>query len=87
MSLTYENIIDADAELFVNHYDEVRGTFGTFNIATAGLSDGGKTGWVAATQTIGAGSYSSGWRYDGPPQLTQVRPGISTVTVNLVAVL
>ena len=42
---------------------------------------------AAKTSTIGAGAYSSGWRYEGPPQLTQVRPGISTVTVNLVAVL
>ena len=42
---------------------------------------------VAKTSTIGAGAYSKGWRYEGPPQLTQVRPGISTVTVNLVAVL
>ena len=42
---------------------------------------------AAKASTIGAGAYSSGWRYEGPPQLTQVRPGISTVTVNLVAVL
>lgn len=42
---------------------------------------------VAKTSTIGAGAYSKGWRYEGPPQLTQVRPGISTVTVSLVAVL
>lgn len=41
----------------------------------------------ASVATIGAGAYSKGWRYEGPPQLTQVRPGISTVTVNLVAVL
>lgn len=42
---------------------------------------------AAKAATIDAGSYSEGWRYEGPPQLTQVRPGISTVTVNLVAVL
>jgi hypothetical protein len=27
------------------------------------------------------------WRYDGPPQITSVRPGISSVTVKLVGVL
>lgn len=42
---------------------------------------------AAKASTIGAGAYSKGWRYEGPPQLTQVRPGISTVTVSLVAVL
>jgi|TARA_B100000085_G_C18504721_1_gene497051 hypothetical protein len=41
----------------------------------------------ASTNTIDAGSYSAGWRYEGPPQLTQVRPGVSTVTVNLIGVL
>lgn len=50
------------------------------------IADSG-TGQKASSKTIGAGAYSSGWRYEGPPQLTQVRPGISTVTVNLVAVL
>lgn len=42
---------------------------------------------LAQAKTIGVGSYSDGWRYEGPPQLTQVRPGISTVTVNLIGVL
>ena len=42
---------------------------------------------LAQAKTIGVGSYSEGWRYEGPPQLTQVRPGISTVTVNLIGVL
>ena len=42
---------------------------------------------LAQAKTIGVGSYSDGWRYEGPPQLTQVRPGVSTVTVNLIGVL
>ena len=42
---------------------------------------------AAKAATIDAGSYSEGWRYEGPPQLTQVRPGISTVTVNLIGVI
>lgn len=88
MSLTYQNILDSEAEDFVNHYDEVFGTLNPFIIATANTTDGAKSGWNGISAgTIGAGSYSSGWRYEGPPQLTQVRPGISTVTVNLIAVL
>ena len=54
--------------------------------ASVPIADSG-IGNKASVATIGAGSYSKGWRYEGPPQLTQVRPGISTVTVNLVAVL
>ena len=42
---------------------------------------------LAQAKTIGVGSYSEGWRYEGPPQLTQVRPRVSTVTVNLIGVL
>ena len=42
---------------------------------------------VAKARTIGVGDYSDGWRYEGPPQLTQVRPGVSTVTVNLIGIL
>ena len=218
MSLTYQNILDHEAEQFVDHYDEVFGTLNPFNISSTGKADGAKAGWngfnipgpfssggyavyvtpaslvegdtfridytgpantrlyvkvsgndisiadfdrlfgnnpattliatadtdangktwvsgnkvakntdtgleimvievftntarlasqlvasvsvpivdttasatqsaAAKVQTIGAGAYSKGWRYEGPPQLTQVRPGISTVTVNLVAVL
>ena len=30
LSLTYANIQDADAELFLDHYDTVQGTFQTF---------------------------------------------------------
>ena len=87
LSLTYENITDANAELFVEHYDEVKGTFERFDIASARINDGAKTGWDGSFETIGAGSSGNVYRYEGPPELTQVRPGISTVTVNLIGVL
>ena len=32
MSLTYANITDADAELFLDHFDEVQGTLNRFNL-------------------------------------------------------
>ena len=86
LSLTYENISDASAELFIDHYDETQGTFATFEVASESTNDGVKTGWEGSNRTIGAGSARNAYRYEGPPELTQVRPGISTVTVNLIGV-
>ena len=81
LSLTYANITDANAELFLNHYDQMNGTFQTFSVYS-----GTKAGWggnESALSAVGAATY----RYEGPPQQVQVRPGISTVTVNLIGVL
>ena len=87
LSLTYENITDANAELFIDHYDETKGTFASFEVASASTADGAKTGWGGTEGAIGAESSGNVYRYEGPPELTQVRPGISTVTVNLIGVL
>lgn len=84
LSLSYANITDANAELFLDHYDEVQGTFKTFDIG--GLEES-RGGWKGNKDAIGAGSHGNNYRYEGPPQVAQVRPGISTVTVNLIGVL
>lgn len=82
LSLSYANITDANAELFLDHFDEVQGTFGTFVI---GLDARG--GWEGNKDAIGAQTHGNNYRYESPPQVAQVRPGISTVTVNLIGVL
>lgn len=82
MSLTYANITDADAELFLDHYDEVKGTFKRFKIRNR--TTGGFEGDRRKLENKDEGVR---YRYEGPPQLTQVREGISTVTVNLIGVL
>ena len=87
MSLSYANITDAEAEQFLDHYDEMKGTFTTFSISEQDLNTKAKTGWEGNPDAIGAESYNNAYRYDGPPQVQQVRPGISTVTVNLIGVL
>jgi hypothetical protein len=84
LSLSYANITDANAELFLDHYDEVQGTFQTFNIGDLEESRGG---WKGNKDALGAGESGNNYRYEGPPQVAQVRPGISTVTVNLIGVL
>tara|TARA_B100001063_G_scaffold241704_1_gene269072 strand:+ start:3942 stop:4322 length:381 start_codon:yes stop_codon:yes gene_type:complete len=83
LSLSYTNITDANAELFLDHYDEMKGTFTTFTVAR----DAGKGGWEGNGDAIGAEGHGNKYRYESAPQLTQVRPGVSTVTVNLIGVI
>ena len=84
LSLTYSNIPDADAELFLDHFHEVQGTFQTFGLGTA---DAARGGWEGNQDALGAQTYGNNYRYEKPPTVAQVRPGISTVTVNLIGVL
>jgi len=81
LSLSYANITDANAELFLDHYDEMKGTFTTFGIDVA------KRGWEGNIDAIGAATHGNAYRYESAPQLTQVRPGVSTVTVSLIGVI
>ena len=82
MSLTYANITDAEAELFLDQFDEVQGTLKRFNLRTQ--TKRGFEGDASKLENRAAGVK---YRYESPPQLTQVRPGVSTVTVNLIGVL
>lgn len=80
MALSYDNISDAQAEQFLTHYNETKGTFSTFTI-----SNTTKAGWSGNAGAIDTGSINR-FRYADPPQVTAVRPGRSSVRVNLVGV-
>lgn len=82
MQLTFDNITDAEADGFVLHYDYVKGSFYTFLLSGSEW----RAGWdgIQSRIELPAGNR---WRYESAPQIQQVRPGISTVTVNLVGVL
>lgn len=82
MSLTYKNITDDQAEEFLDHYHEMKGTYTTFTIQAET-----KAGWSGEGETLGAGEWGNNYRYSGPPQLTQVKNGISNIQVNLIGVL
>jgi hypothetical protein len=82
LSLSYVNVADANAELFLDHYDKMKGTFTTFTFPR-----GAKAGWEGDKDAIGSIAHGNAYRYESPPQVTQVRPGISTVTVNLIGVI
>jgi len=94
LSLTYANIRDVDAEKFLDHYDEVQGTFKTFVLGDVKVNgvDINPTcvGWEGNQIALGAGTLGTpgkDYRYEGPPQVAQVASGRSTVTVNLISVL
>lgn len=88
LSLSYANITDAEAELFLDHFDAVQGTFQTFGLGSFRSGNGAtRGGWEGNGDALGATAQGNRYRYEGPPQVAQVRPGISTVTVNLIGVL
>ena len=86
LSLTYANIPDADAELFVTHYDDRQGTFKTFSASR--LGNDVLDGWDGAGSTIKKNlDDTAKYRYENAPVITQVANGLSTVTVNLIGVV
>ena len=83
LSLSYQNITDADAQLFLTHFDQCQGTFATFSLPANTAT---KRGWVGTQDAMGAGATGNRWRYNEPPKIESVRPGRSSVTVALVGV-
>lgn len=81
LNLSYDNITDSNADLFLAHFDDMKGTFGTFDINTEV-----KAGWSGDTESIDTDG-NNVWRYAEPPQVTAVRPGFSSVRVKLIGVL
>ena len=86
LQLTYQNIADASAKNFIEHFHEMKGTYTRFTIGTKS-----RDGWGSDDNSddkwLGAVEWGSQWRYAQSPQLQSVYPGISTVTVNLIAAL
>lgn len=81
LGLSYENVTDAQAEQFLTHYEEVKGTYNTFTLPANTL-----VGWTGSAASLNTGSINR-WRYEGPPSISNVRPGVSSVQVSLLGVL
>jgi hypothetical protein len=81
LSLGYDNITDANAQAFLDDYASQYGTLRTFTLPTAV-----RNGWGGSGSSIDAPP-GTAWRYESEPQVRNVRPGRSSVTVNLVAVI
>ena len=83
LSLTFANISDQDAADILQHYSSVVGddrvTFGD------NKGFGGMGAKLQGKLEDGTGLLK--YRYDGPPQVTSVYPGISTVTCQFIGYL
>ena len=83
LSLTFANISDQDAADILQHYSSVVGddrvTFGD------NKGFGGMGAKLQGKMEDGTGLLK--YRYDGPPQVTSVYPGISTVTCQFIGYL
>jgi len=82
LELSYDNITDTQAQEFLTHYIDTQGTFIAFNVPAAI-----RTGWTGASNAFDPGSTGALYRYAQAPQVTAVRPGVSTVQVELVGVV
>ena len=85
LALSYNNVSDTKASEFILHYEETKGTYSIFS-----LSPEAKVallvGWEGMPERLGTPA-GVDWRYEKAPQIVAVRPGISTVTVNLIGVI
>lgn len=81
LELSYDNISDANANLFLTHFDEALGSYLTFTIPA-----NVRAGWTGSSSAINV-TGSNAWRYAEAPQITAIRPGISSVRVKLIGVL
>ena len=85
IDLNNSNISDADAEAFLAHYLAQNGTFRAFNfsaVEATAIFGGWKGTPVALLAPAGVE-----WRYGGPPKISSVAPGVSTVSVVLKGVI
>lgn len=85
LQLTYQHVSDTNAELFITHYNDQKGTYNTFSI-TGNSRTALMAGWDGTTTALSPPA-GVDWRYEQPPQIVSVRPGVSTVTVSLVGVI
>jgi hypothetical protein len=85
LSLQYQNISDANTELFLDHFNEMFGTYSTFVLGDS--ISGVRTGWAGNRDALGAGAQGNYWRYAEPPSVDSVKPGISNVSIKLIGVI
>jgi hypothetical protein len=82
LELTYENIADGDVVGFMAHYEDMKGTHGSFDVPASNFG-----GWGANVASPFQEPQNNLYRFADAPQITSVRPGRSTVVVRLVSVI
>ena len=87
LSLSYDNIADEVCQQFFEHYRSVKGTYETFGIPQVASGSAVAQGWGGDANFFNAGPHSQQYRYAGPPEMSSNYPGISSIRLDLVAVL
>lgn len=89
--LTYRNISDNRAKEFFDHFSEMKGIYQSFIFSV--IDAQAKAGWDPLTSPPETKYLSPDlddaaviWRYKEAPQMTNVYPGYSDVTVTLIGV-
>lgn len=78
LELTYQNISDADANLFLTNFDAAKGTFTSFDLPANAVA-----GWSAGASSF-VPQAGLRYRYAESPDISSIKPGRSTVTVRLI---
>ena len=80
LSLQYQNIPDTSADDFLAHYESQFGTYKSFTLPSEVVA-----GWTGSTYIPNQSTMK--FRYSGPPVVDSVRPGVSTVSLELTGVI
>ncbi len=80
LSLQYQNIPDTSADDFLAHYESQFGTYKAFTLPSEVVA-----GWTGSTYIPNQSTMK--FRYSGPPVVDSVRPGVSTVSLELTGVI
>lgn len=78
LALTFENITEAQGESITDHYAANGTTYGTFDLPSQVFAGQGSYDYTNES--------NNAWRYAGPPQVTYVRPGYQSVSIELLGV-
>jgi len=85
LELTFQNITDDRAADIIKHYESlIEDDFVTFRGSSTDVYKGMSQ---SLRDTYEDGLKTLRWQYDGPPQITSVYPGVSTVQCRFIAYL
>lgn len=84
LRLSYANIPDAIAEQFLDFYYSRQGTYQTMYLPRP-LTNHLGAGWGGTTEAFNPGP-ATRWRFEGPPSIESIYPGVSSVSFTLIAV-
>lgn len=85
LRLSFENIPDADAARILDNYEAVNADWDYVRFTNENGAAGAGTSLAAYLKESGGSGLK--WRYDKPPQVKSVYPGLSTVSCTFVGVL